>query len=140
MNSRRTIFSIALSFALISCGSAPRPAPPAPASAATVESAGWYVASRDPLTFCPKGHALPGVKFGIIDGEYVYLADRSSRFFVPAGKDAQYYRNQALIAREASLRDKSWFSRSVASKISTVGSAISSAASGSVSWFKRLRD
>lgn len=114
-----------------SCKSAPQPPPPA----ASVESAGWYVASKEPLTFCPKGYKLPGVQFGRLDGEYVYLADRSSRFYVPVGKDAQFYRKQALVAREASLRDKGNFTGSVASKIAWVGNAISSAATYPIHMF-----
>lgn len=93
----------------------------------SLDNAGWYVASKEPLTFCPKGHNLPGVKFGILDGEYVYLADRSSRFYIPTGKYAQYYRNQALIARDASFKAKGGFMGSVTSKIAVVGNAIGSA-------------
>ncbi|MBX7211087.1 MAG: hypothetical protein K1X78_22465 [Verrucomicrobiaceae bacterium] len=139
MNTRSISCSIVLLFTIIACRSTPQPAPSAaPVGAATVESSGWYVASQDPLTFCPKGYKLPGVKYGILDGEYVYLADRKSRFFIPTGKDAQRCRKQALVAREASLRDKNWFSRSVASKIAAVGASISSAASRSAHWVGQL--
>ena len=61
------------------------------------------------------------------------LADRSSRFFVPKGKDAQFYRKQALVARDASLKDqKGFIARSVESKIAMVGSALARAATWTV--------
>lgn len=63
----------------------------------------WYEATREPLTYCPKGHVLPTPKWGMTTGEYVYLADRKSRFYIPEGKDHAHYRQQALAVREASL-------------------------------------
>jgi hypothetical protein len=63
-----------------------------------------YVASREPLTYCPKGHQLPRPDTGErIGAEYVYLADRKTRFYIPHGCMA--HRNQALELREASKDD-----------------------------------
>lgn len=123
MNSPLLTCLILLAFVMASCQSAPQQAQPA----ASLESAGWYVASEEPLTFCPKGYKLPGVQFGILDGEYVYLADRSSRFYIPTGTGAQYYRKQALVAREASFKQKNRFMGSVTAKITVVGNAIGAA-------------
>ena len=120
---------ILFGFVIVSCRSAPEP----PQPAASVESAGWHVASKEPLTFCPNGYKLPGVQYGILDGEYVYLADRNSRFYIPGGKYAQFYRKQALVARDASLKDQEGFlARSVKSKIAWVGNAIGKAATWTV--------
>lgn len=64
----------------------------------------WYVASREPLTYCPKGHQLPRPgTVEMIGAEYVYLADRKTRFHIPQGCMA--HRNQALELREASKDD-----------------------------------
>ena len=131
MISRHIAGCILFCFVIVSCRSAPEQ----PQPAASVESAGWYVASEEPLTFCPKGYKVPGVQFGILDGEYVYLADRNSRFYIPGGQYAQFYRKQALVAREASLRDKRHFTGSVASKIAWVGNAIGSVATYPVHMF-----
>ena len=67
------------------------------------------------------------MKFGILEGEYVYLADRNSRFYIPKGKYAQYYRNQALVARDASFKEKNRFMGSITAKIAVVSNAIGSA-------------
>lgn len=129
MNSPLLTCLILLAFVMASCQSAPQQAQPA----ASLESAGWYVASEEPLTFCPKGYKLPGVQFGILDGEYVYLADRSSRFYIPTGTGAQYYRKQALVAREQSLKDQKGFvARSIKSKIAWVGNSFARAATWTV--------
>lgn len=129
MISRHIVGCILFCFVIVSCRSAPEP----PQPAASVESGGWYVASEEPLTFCPNGYKLPGVQYGILDGEYVYLADRKSRFYIPGGKGAQYYRNQALVARDASLRNQEGFAaRSVKSKIAWIGNAIGKAATWTV--------
>lgn len=129
MISRHIVGCILLCFVIVSCRSATEP----PQPTASVESGGWYVASEEPLTFCPNGYKLPGVQYGILDGEYVYLADRKSRFYIPKGTGAQYYRNQALVARDASLRNQEGFAaRSVKSKIAWVGNAIGKAATWTV--------
>lgn len=129
MNLRSISCSLFVLFSLIACRSAPQPAPVAAPAVGEARSAGWYVAKKEPLTFCPKGYQIPGMQFGILDGEYVYLADRSSRFFVPKGRDAQFYRQQALVARDASLKDqKGFIARTVESKIAWVSNAMSNAA------------
>lgn len=59
----------------------------------------WYVASKDPLTLCPRGYRLPHHFFGT----YVFLADRSQRFYIPDECPPEVEK-QALALREASLR------------------------------------
>jgi hypothetical protein len=64
----------------------------------------WYVASREPLTYCPKGHQMPQAGTSeMIGTEYVYLADRKTRFHIPRG--CQAHREQALEWRENSKDD-----------------------------------
>ena len=72
-------------------------------SQANLDKSAWYVAQEEPLTFCPKGHALPKCEWGHTVGEYVYLEDRKTRFFVPAGAQHAHFRKQALAVREATL-------------------------------------
>ena len=79
---------------LAHCASDAPPAPPA----SKVE---WYVASKEPLTYCPQGHRLPQPGTSeMIGAEYVYLADRSARFHIPRGCMA--HREQALELRQQS--------------------------------------
>ena len=87
---------------LVSC--ATQPASEASASA-KLEQTNWYVASREPLTFCPKGYTLPEIQYGYLEGEYVYLSDRQTRFFIPRGKDEPRFRKEALVVRESSLSE-----------------------------------
>ena len=64
------------------------------------ELKGWYVATQSPLTFCPKGYSLPPVRFRVAEGEYVYLGDRKTRFYIPSG--CLLHRQQALELRALS--------------------------------------
>lgn len=59
----------------------------------------WYIASQDPLTYCPKGHALPTGKSSEFS-TFVYLADRRTRFYIPPKAMAPY--RQALQLRQES--------------------------------------
>jgi hypothetical protein len=59
----------------------------------------WYIASQDPLTYCPKGHALPAGKSSEFS-TFVYLADRRTRFYIPPKAMAPY--RQALQLRQES--------------------------------------
>lgn len=61
----------------------------------------WYLAQRDPLTYCPKGHKLPPPRaaYGPIP-TYVYLEDRSTRFYIPP--HAERHQEQALELRHLS--------------------------------------
>lgn len=58
----------------------------------------WYIASKSPLTYCPKGHRLPAQ--GTLAAEYVYLGDRKTRFYIPPGR--LLHRQQALELRALS--------------------------------------
>ena len=101
MSRLQSSIAFAISAGLIGCAS-PKPATQVDPSQA-LEKSHWYVATTTPLTFCPKGYSLPSPRWGVTTGEYVYLADRKTRFFMPAGKDNVKYRNEALAVREASL-------------------------------------
>jgi hypothetical protein len=49
----------------------------------------WYLASKDPPTYCPVGHALP--QRGSAEearAQYITLADRPTRYYIPPGCDA----------------------------------------------------
>lgn len=61
----------------------------------------WYIAQRDPLTYCPTGHKLPPPRapYGSAPA-YVYLADRSARFYIPPY--AERHQEQALQLRQLS--------------------------------------
>lgn len=96
------VLGCCLCLCLVSC--AERPASPAAsAEKASLEKTNWYVASREPLTLCPKGYSLPGPEDGRTMAEYVYLGDRKTRFFIPSGASTMRFREEALAAREVSL-------------------------------------
>jgi len=64
----------------------------------------WYVASKTPYTFCPVGHRLPSSGSAEAKhAEYVYLADRSARFYIPRGLSSEKMLKQALAVRLASF-------------------------------------
>ncbi|MDP1587582.1 MAG: hypothetical protein Q8M07_07570 [Prosthecobacter sp.] len=71
--------------------SASHPVPP---------DAGWYIASKGPLTYCPKGSVLPASSRHE-PGAFVYLAGRRTRFYIPP--NAMAHHRQALQMRKASL-------------------------------------
>jgi len=91
MNAFATHVSLLASLAMISCNShqvdVQRVLP------THAELKGWHVAAKEPLTFCPQGHSLPpdALRYR---GEYVYLADRTARFYIPDGCSLE--RQQAL--------------------------------------------
>lgn len=59
----------------------------------------WYIASQDPLTYCPKGRVLPAANpFEKVT--YVYLPDRRTRFYIPPGD--KRHQQQALAWRASS--------------------------------------
>jgi hypothetical protein len=60
----------------------------------------WYIASKDPLTYCPKGRVLPADKSSELS-TFVYLADRRTRFYIPPQSGAHL--RQALQLRQESL-------------------------------------
>ena len=74
--------------------------PAAPPSPDQVE---WYIARKEPLTFCPKGQHLPDQTVPSWGDEYVYLADRRTRFYIPPKHLG--HRSQALALRQASLKE-----------------------------------
>lgn len=111
----RLLLIAAACFCLSHCASkAAAPQTPAP----KVE---WYVAARDPLTYCPKGHVLPrtGTRRNAGDG-YVYLADHSARFYIPRGCLA--HRKQAL---ELRTQSKSIIRRSGETAATVISSLLS---------------
>lgn len=79
------------------------------------------MAARDPLTYCPKDHALPanGSRRNAGDG-YVYLADHSARFYIP--RDCLAHRKQAL---EWRTQSKSIIRRSGETAATVVSSLLS---------------
>lgn len=87
---------------MVSCAERQSSSPPS-AGKASLEKTNWYVASKEPLTFCPKGYSLPKSERSYTVGEYVYLSDRKTRFFIPIGKDGARCRKEALAVRESSL-------------------------------------
>jgi hypothetical protein len=87
------------------------------------ELKGWYVAAKDPLTFCPRGYSLQSDRKEY-RGEYVYLTDRKTRFFIPPGKDNLACLKQALAAKNASMSDNKKITRSVSSQIARVGKVV----------------
>lgn len=70
----------------------------------TASSADWYIASHNPLTYCPKGHQLPQarVNYGPLP-TFVYLADRTTRFYIPPG--ATLHQQQAMKLRKLSMAE-----------------------------------
>lgn len=63
----------------------------------------WQVVGHDPLTYAPMGFKPPGTEISQTSvPEYVYLADRSTRFYIPPL--ATEYREAALAARADSLK------------------------------------
>lgn len=79
----------------------------------------WYIAQRDPLTYCPKGHQLPPSRavFGPAP-IYVYLADRTTRFYIPPR--ATSHQQQALELRQLSKSESQGLSTSSTSVNSTI--------------------
>ncbi len=72
-----------------------------PAPAQKVE---WYIASKEPLTYCPKGQHLP--KEGELPewgAEYIFLADQRTRFYIPPQHPD--HRQQALALKLASDKE-----------------------------------
>lgn len=63
----------------------------------------WYIAQNEPLTFCPKGQHLPDQTVPSRGEEYIYLADRRTRFYIPPKH--LVHRSQALALRQASLKE-----------------------------------
>jgi len=64
----------------------------------------WYIASKEPLTYCPKGQRLP--KEGELPEwgtEYIFLADRRTRFYIPP--QHPHHRQQALALKLASSKE-----------------------------------
>ncbi|HBJ83026.1 MAG TPA: hypothetical protein DDZ88_03960 [Verrucomicrobiales bacterium] len=59
----------------------------------------WYIASKEPLTYCPKGRVLPAANpFEKVT--FVYLPDRRTRFYIPPGD--KRHQQQALEWRASS--------------------------------------
>lgn len=96
---RRTLGAFLLAVVLSHCAHRP----PAPDSTISRKESPleWYVAQRDPLTYCPQGHKLPPPRAAYGPAPtYVYLADRSTRFYIPPG--AARHHEQALELRRLS--------------------------------------
>ncbi|MBE7497169.1 MAG: hypothetical protein HS117_19685 [Verrucomicrobiaceae bacterium] len=80
----------------------------------------WYIATKEPLTYCPTGHKLPVPDTAAARGaEYIYLADRTTRFHIPPGCMA--HRREALALREDSKSVAGKFLTSTENTISWVG-------------------
>ncbi|MDP1588937.1 MAG: hypothetical protein Q8M07_14400 [Prosthecobacter sp.] len=78
------------------------------AATAAASKAEWYIASKEPLTYCPKGHPFPSDEAE--GASFVYLADRRTRFHIPRHGGA-LHQQQALKMRQASLSaSRKWFS------------------------------
>lgn len=93
---RRFLAFSVLSIALGQCAHDKQASP-----AATEAKNDWQMVSRDPLTYAPKGFTPPAAgSYDAVGAEYVYLADRKTRFYVPPRK--KEFRAQALAIREAS--------------------------------------
>ena len=122
MNSFRPAASLLVCMGMIACASQEKPARRAHPPAEDLKA--WYVASQEPLTFCPRGYSPPPAQSCLAEGAYVYLADRKTRFYIPAGSDTLAYRHRALATREASFSDSERFTRSVSSKIAWVGNTV----------------
>jgi hypothetical protein len=87
--------------ALVQCSHGPTAARP---QSPKVE---WYIACRQPLTYCPVGFEPPlhtGTRKG---ADYVYLADGQTRFYLPPHLPVA--REQALQLRRASLSQDAVF-------------------------------
>jgi len=66
----------------------------------------WYIASKEPLTYCPKGYKIPVTTDDLHSGEeFIYLSDQRTRFYIPTRHPDPRYRQQALALRRASLSD-----------------------------------
>jgi hypothetical protein len=126
MSSLPTTTSLLVCMSMIACTS--REKPVQCTNPSSDEWKGWYVAAQDPRTLCPRGHSLPQDRADVYVGDYVYLPDRKTRFFIPPGQVNLTYRDQALAAREASFTDTERFKRSVASKAAFVGNTVGSLA------------
>lgn len=61
----------------------------------------WQVVGHDPLTYAPKGFNPPETEAMSVP-EYVYLADRQTRFYIPPRAAA--FREAALATRADSLK------------------------------------
>lgn len=60
-----------------------------PAAAATQPHVGWFLACKNPPTYCPTGHALP--RRGSAEearAEYITLSGRPTRYYIPPGCEA----------------------------------------------------
>ena len=100
---RMVLSLMALGWTGCSAGPRPRELGRKPVTA-ELSKAGWYVAAEKPLTFCPTGHSLPAAEtMSIASGEWVYLHDKQTRFWIPRGKDSQTYCKQAMAVRTAAL-------------------------------------
>ncbi len=80
----------------------------------------WYIASKDPLTYCPKGQHVPqSGSWDAFGAEYVYLSDRSTRFYIPPKYPD--HRHQALELRKVSLSESQKLSSGTEATMAWVG-------------------
>ncbi|MBL9129897.1 MAG: hypothetical protein JNG86_01765 [Verrucomicrobiaceae bacterium] len=107
----RALALLSCLFSVCACGTK------APPSSAKVE---WYIASQEPLTYCPKGHTVPTSNNGVRKIEFVYLADRRTRFYIPDGCMA--HRAQALDLR---WKSRSWGHKSAEATMQKVNLLLS---------------
>lgn len=72
-----------------------------PAPTSKVE---WYIARKEPLTYCPKGQRLPKKsELPEWGAEYIFLADQRTRFYIPPQHPD--HRQQALALKLASNKE-----------------------------------